>query len=167
MLFNLDEMLSLIWNHMTKREKIYRNVIKRMTKIKQRIKKRYDREIKFKLFVFDQYVFFRNINFIFDKNVSSWRESFVIVDSTNEHEFNYHFLKFDDKKTSNQFHDDHLRFFFVREKYLRSINKKTLSIMKNFRKTRRKTMKKAKQKRKIKKSFEQFIQYNSISIKHR
>ena len=54
---------------MARREKIHRNVIKRMTKIKQRMKKRYDREIKFKLFVFDQYVFFRDINFIFDKNV--------------------------------------------------------------------------------------------------
>ena len=167
MFFNFDEMLSLIWNHMIKREKIHKNVIKRMTKIKQRIKKRYDREIKFKLFVFDQYVFFRDINFIFDKNVFRWRESFVIVNSTNEHEFNYHFLKFDNKKISNQFHDDHLRFFFVREKYLRSINEKILSIMKNLKKTKKKTMKKTKQKRKIKKSFEQFIQYDSISIKHR
>ena len=64
MFFNFDEMLSLIWNHMIKREKIHKNVIKRMTKIKQRMKKRYDREIKFKLFVFDQYMFFRDINFI-------------------------------------------------------------------------------------------------------
>ena len=136
-LFNFDEMLSLIWNHIIKREKIRKNVIKRISKTKQRIKKRYDREIKFKLFVFDQYVFFRNINFIFDKNVFRWRESFVIVNSTNEHEFHYHLLKFDNKKTSNQFHDDHLRSFFVREKYLRSINEKTLSIMKNFKKTKK------------------------------
>lgn len=158
MLFNFDEMLSLIWNHIIKREKIRKNVIKRISKIKQRIKKRYDREIKSKLFVSNQYVFFRDTNMIFDKNVFRWRESFVIANSTNEHEFNYHILKFDNKKISNQFYDDHLRSFFVREKYLRSINKKILFVIKNFKKTKKKIMKKTKQKQKIKKSFEQFIQ---------
>ena len=54
---------------MTRREKIRKNVIERTSKTKQRMKKRYDREIKLKLFVFDQYVFFRDINLIFDKNV--------------------------------------------------------------------------------------------------
>ena len=166
-LFNFDEMLSLMWNHMTRREKIRKNVIERTSKTKQRMKKRYDREIKLKLFVLDQYVFLRDINLIFDKNVSRWRESFVIVDSTSEHEFNYHLLKLDDKRASNQFHDDHLRSFFVREEYLRSINEKILLILKNLRKTRKKIMKKTKQRQIVKKSFEQFIQYNSIAIKHR
>ena len=166
-LSNFDEMLSLMWNHMIKREKIRKNVIKRISKTKQRMKKRYDREIKLKLFVFDQYVFFRDINLIFDKNVFRWRESFVIVDSTNEHEFNYHLLKLNDKKISNQFHDDHLRSFFAREEYLRSINEKILSIIKNLRKTKKKIMKKTKQKQIVRKSFEQFIQYNLIAIKHR
>ena len=152
---------------MIKREKIRKNVIKRISKTKQRMKKRYDREIKLKLFVFDQYVFFRDINLIFDKNVFRWRESFVIVDSTNEHEFNYHLLKLNDKKISNQFHDDHLRSFFAREEYLRSINEKILSIIKNLRKTKKKIMKKTKQKQIVRKSFEQFIQYNLIAIKHR
>ena len=32
---------------------MHKNVIKRTTKIKQRMKKRYDREIKIKIFVFD------------------------------------------------------------------------------------------------------------------
>ena len=166
-LSSLDEMLSLMWNHMTRREKIRRNVIKRISKTKQRMKKRYDREVKFKLFVFDQYVFLRDINLIFDKNVSRWREPFVIADSTNEHESSYHLLKLDDKRASNQFHDDHLRSFFAREEYLRSINEKILSVMKNLRKTRKKIMKKTKQKQIVRKSFEQFIQYNLVAIKHR
>ena len=33
------------------------------------MKKKYDRNVQLKIFVIDQYVFFRNNNLIFDKNV--------------------------------------------------------------------------------------------------
>ena len=55
---------------MTKRKEFRRKIITRIFETKQKMKKRYDREIQSKLFVFDQYVFLRDINLIYDKNVS-------------------------------------------------------------------------------------------------
>ena len=91
-LFSVEKMLSLVWNHMTKREQIRQNVIQRMQKSKQRMKVRYDKEVNVKMFTFNQYVFLLNINFIFKKNTSRWRKSFVIADKASEHNFNYKFL---------------------------------------------------------------------------
>ena len=60
-----------------------------------------------------------------------------------------------DSKTSNQFHDDHLRFFFVREEYLRSLNEQNLSVLRNLRRIRKKIMRKINKKQQVNKSFEQ------------
>ena len=130
------------------------------------MKIRYDKKINIKMFIFDQYVFLLNINSIFAKNTFRWRESFVIANKTDEHNFNYKFLKMNDSKTSNQFHDDHLRFFFVREKYLRSFNEQDFSMLRNFRRIKKKIMRKINKKQQVNKSFEQWIQYNSNSISH-
>ena len=99
-------------------------------------------------------MFFRDINLIYNKNISRWRESFVIVDYVKKHKFNYKLLKLNDIKISNQFHKNYLRSFFVREEYLRSINEKILLVMKNLKKTKKKIMKKIEQKKTIKKSFD-------------
>ena len=134
----VEEMLLYVWNHMIKRKQIHQNVIQRTRKSKQRMKIRYDKKINIKMFIFDQYVFLLNINSIFAKNTSRWRKSFVIANKTNEHNFNYKFLKMNDNKTLNQFHDDHLRFFFAREKYLRSFNEQNFSMFRNFRRIKKK-----------------------------
>ena len=166
-LFIVEKMLSYVWNHMTRRKQIHQNVIQRTRKSKQQMKTRYDKKVNIKMFIFDQYVFLLNINSIFAKNTSRWRESFVIADKTNEHNFNYKFLKMNDSRALNQFHDDHLRSFFVCEKYLRSLNEQNLSMLRNLRRTKKKIMRKINQKQQVNKSFEQWIQYNSNSTSHR
>ena len=55
---------------MIRREKIRHEIIENKSKTMQIMKKRYDRDVQIKIFVFDQYVFFRNINLIYDKNIS-------------------------------------------------------------------------------------------------
>ena len=55
---------------MIKKKKIKKkNVVIRITKTKQRIKKRYDRNVTSKKIVSKQFVFFKNVNLIYDKNV--------------------------------------------------------------------------------------------------
>ena len=163
---NVEKMLSFVWNHMIKRKQIRQNVIQRMQKSKQRMKVRYDKKVNVKMFTSDQYVFLLNINLIFKKNTFRWRKSFVIANKTNEHNFNYKFLKMNDNKISNQFHDDHLRSFFVREEYLRSLNEQDFSMLRNLRRIRKKIMREINKKQQINKQFEQWIQYNSNSINH-
>ena len=153
------KMMFLIWNHMIKKEKIQQKIIDRITKIKQRMKKKYNRNVQFKIFVIDQYVFFRNNNLIFDKNVFRWNEFFVISEFDEKQNFNYKLKNLKNKSMFNFFHDDHLKIFRKRIEYLQSINEKILSIMKNLRKIRTKMIKKTNKKKQKKKVFEKLIEF--------
>ena len=123
------------------------------------MKKRYDRNVQFKIFVIDQYVFFRNNNLIFDKNIFRWNEFFVINESNEKQNFNYKLRNLKNKLMFNFFYDDHLRIFRERIEYFRSINEKILSIMKNFRKVRTKIIKKTNKKKQKRKIFEKLIEF--------
>ena len=165
-LSTVEEMLPYVWNHMTRREQIHQDVIQRTRKSKQRMKARYDKEINIKMFISDQYVFLLNTNSIFAKNTFRWREPFVIANKANEHNSNYKLLKMNDNRASNQFHDDHLRSFFAREKYLRSLNEQNLPMLRNLRRTKKKIMREINKKQQTNKPFEQWIQYNPNSTSH-
>ena len=55
---------------MTRREKFRKNVVKRIDKTKQRMKKRYDVDVKQQKYFLEQIVFFRNSNSIHNKTKS-------------------------------------------------------------------------------------------------
>ena len=69
-LFSFDEMLFLVWDHMARREKLRHKMTENKSKTIQIMKKKYDRDVQIKIFVSEQYVFLRNTNLIYDKNIS-------------------------------------------------------------------------------------------------
>ena len=150
-LFSFDEMLSFVWNHMTRRKKLRYKMTENKNKAIQIMKKKYDRDVQIKIFVFEQYVFLRNINLIYDKNISKWKKFFVINEYEKEHDINYIFRKLDEITLFNHFHENHLRIFQKRINYLKSHDEKNFLIMKSFRKVRTKVMKKTQKKRKFNK----------------
>ena len=158
-LSSTKKMLFFVWNHMIKKKKIKRNVVIRITKTKQRMKKRYDRNVTLRKFVSKQFVFLKNINFIYDKNVFRWRDLFVISEYVEEYESNYKLKRLNEINVFNVFHDDHLKLFNIREKYLRSHNEKKFITMKNFRHQRKKILKKQSTLKKHKTVFQIFKFY--------
>ena len=158
-LFSFDEMLSFVWNHMARRKELRHKITENKSKTMQIMKKRYDRDVQTKIFVFDQYVFFRNINLIYDKNISKWKRFFVINEYEKEHDISYIFRKLDEIILFNHFHEDHLRIFQKRTGYLRSHDEKNFLIIKSLRKVRTKIMKKAREKKKTQQAYTKFIAY--------
>ena len=156
---SFDEMFPLMWDHMARQKKIRHEMTENKNKAMQIMKKRYDRDVQTKTFVFDQYVFLRNTNLIYDKNIPRWKEPFVINEYEEEHNTNYILRKLDGIALSNHFHEDHLRIFQERTDYLKSHDEKNFSIMKSFRKVRTKIMKKAQEREKVKQTFTKFIAY--------
>ena len=55
---------------MTRREKLRHKVTENKSKTIQIMKKKYDRDVQIKIFVSEQYVFLRDTNLIYDKNIS-------------------------------------------------------------------------------------------------
>ena len=158
-----DEMLPLVWNHITRRKKLRHKMTENKSKTIQIMKKRYDRDVQAKIFVSEQYVFFRNINLIYDKNIPRWRKFFVINEYEKEHDTSYTFRKLDEIALFNHFHEDHLRIFQKRIDYLRSHDEKNLLIMKSFRKVRTKVMKKTQKKKELSKHTRNSLHINRKS----
>ena len=66
------------------------------------MKKKYDKNVKNSItFVSKQLIFFKNIDLLYDKYISKWNESFIIVNYNDEHRLSYKFTKLNDKKTFN------------------------------------------------------------------
>ena len=55
---------------MARRKELRHKVTENKSKAIQIMKKKYDRDVQIKIFVSEQYVFFRDINLIYDKNIS-------------------------------------------------------------------------------------------------
>ena len=55
---------------MTRREKLRKNVVKRIDKTKQKMKKRYDANVKQQKYFLEQIVFFKDSNSIHNKTKS-------------------------------------------------------------------------------------------------
>ena len=127
-------MISYIWNHITRREKFRKNIVKRIEKTKQKMKKRYNVDVKQQKYFFEQIVFFKNLNSTHNKAKLRWNESFVITNFDEKHESNYKFKIFENKSTLNIHHENQLRIFRERIEYLRKINEKKLSMMRNLKK---------------------------------
>ena len=85
----------------------------------------------------------------------------MITNFDEKYEFNYKFRIFENKSTSNIYHENQLRIFRERIEYLRKINEKNLSMMKNLKKTRKKMMKKTRKKTAKKQTFRNFVYENS------
>ena len=81
----------------------------------------------------------------------------MIAKFEEKHESNYKFKIFENKSTSNTHHENQLRIFRERTEYLRKVNEKNLSMMKNLRRTRRKMMKKTRKKTTKKQTFRDFV----------
>ena len=152
-----EEMMPLVWDHMARREEAQQKVIDRTTKAKQRMKERYDRGVQPKIFVTGQYVFLRDNNLIFDKNVPRWNGPFVISGPGGEQNSSYKLRNLEGKPMPNLFHGDHLRIFRERTGYLRPANEEALPVMKNLRKVRTKVIKRAGKKEQERRAFERLI----------
>ena len=135
------KMLFLMWDYMIRRKKRHQNVVKRIIHAKQRMKERYDKKITSREFVFGQFVFFRNINMIYDKNIFRWRDFFVIFKYVEKHKSSYKLRKMNESKTFNFFHDDYLRIFNAKKSYFKSINEKKLTVIFNLKHQRKKIFK--------------------------
>ena len=85
----------------------------------------------------------------------------MITKFEEKHESNYKFRILENKSTSNTHHENQLRVFRERIEYLRKINEKNLSMMRNLKKTRKKMMKKARKKTTKKQTFRDFVYENS------
>ena len=133
-LLTFKKIISYIWNHITRRKKLRKNIVKRIEKTKQKMKKRYDVNVKQQKYFFEQIVFFKNSNSTYNKTKLRWNKSFVITNFDEKHKFNYKFKIFENKLTFNTHHENQLRIFRERIEYLRKINEKKLSIMKNLKK---------------------------------
>lgn len=154
-----EEMLPLVWDHMARREEIRKEVITRKSKANQRMKERYDRGVQPKVFVAGQYVFLRDTNLTYDKNVPRWNGPFIINGPGGEHNSSYKLRKLDGSIAPNLFHGDHLRIFQERTGYLRPADEEDLPVMKNLRRVRKKVMQRAQEKEQKKKAFTKFIEY--------
>lgn len=154
-----DEMLPLVWDHMARREELRHKVTENKSKAVQTMKERYDRGVQAKTFVPGQYVFLRDTNLIYDKNIPRWRGPFVINGYGGEHDTSYTLRKLDGIALPNHFHGDHLRIFQERTGYLRPHDEENLPIMKSLRKVRTKVMKKAQEKERTQQAYTKFIAY--------
>ena len=135
-----EDMMPLVWDHMARREEQRKDVVQRTRKAKQRMKERYDRGVIPREFTPGQFVFLRDTNLIYDKNVPRWRGPFVISGYAGEHRSSYKLKRLDGSRAPNSFHGDHLRIFNAREGYLRPANEEELTVVKNLRKQRKKIL---------------------------
>ncbi|KAG7007159.1 hypothetical protein G7Y79_00011g030570 [Physcia stellaris] len=152
-----EEMTSLIWDHMARREELRKDVVKRTGKAKQRMKERYDAGVKQQEYLPGQIVFLRDSNPIHNKAEPRWNGPFVIAGFGGEHGSSYKLRTLENKSAPNTHHGDQLRVFRERTGYLRKANEEDLPVMRNLRRTRRKVMKRARKETAKEQAFRGFV----------